>query len=235
MLERVRKLLAKAEDPGCTPEEAALLNDKAAELIARYGVDQALLAAGRPEVDPIGDRVIQIDAPYALDKVFLLGMIGTQLRCRSVRKRQWSNDNGGGYVYEAHMFGMKSDLDRVELLYTSLLGQAAFGMAAATVPPWEPVATFRRSWLSGFTQAVGRRLAAAEQRATDESGPGTALVLADRTALVEQRMAERYPRIGKAGRRTLAGTGAGAGYQAGERADLGGTHVGGTPRRAVSG
>ena len=36
MLEKVRKLLAKAEDPGCTPEEAAALNDKAAELIAKY-------------------------------------------------------------------------------------------------------------------------------------------------------------------------------------------------------
>ena len=36
-LERVRKLLAKAEDPGCTPEEAAALNAKAAELIAKYG------------------------------------------------------------------------------------------------------------------------------------------------------------------------------------------------------
>ena len=47
-LERVRKLLAKAEDPACTPAEAAALNDKAAELIAKYGVDRALLAAPHP-------------------------------------------------------------------------------------------------------------------------------------------------------------------------------------------
>ena len=45
LLARVRKLLAKAEDPGCTPAEAEALTDKAAQLIAKYGVDRAMLAA----------------------------------------------------------------------------------------------------------------------------------------------------------------------------------------------
>ena len=82
-LEKIRKLLAKAEDPGCTPEEAAALNDKAAELIAKYGVDRALLAVDAPETDPVGDRVITVEAPYALDKSGLLATIARALRCRS--------------------------------------------------------------------------------------------------------------------------------------------------------
>src|SRR4029453_10342515 len=56
MLDKVRKLLAKAEDPGCTPAEAAALNDKAAEIIAKYGVDRALLAAAAPEIGPGGEK-----------------------------------------------------------------------------------------------------------------------------------------------------------------------------------
>ena len=45
LLERVRKLLAKAEDESVTPPEAQALTAKAAELMAKYGIDRALLAA----------------------------------------------------------------------------------------------------------------------------------------------------------------------------------------------
>jgi len=60
LLERVRKLLAKAESAGTTPPEAEALTAKAAELMAKYGIDRALLAAARPETDQPGDRVIVI-------------------------------------------------------------------------------------------------------------------------------------------------------------------------------
>src|SRR5262245_14149647 len=118
MLEKVRKLLSKAEDPGCTEQEAAALNDKAAELIAKYGVDRALLAATSPEADQIGDRVIAVPAPYALDKAGLLGTVAGALRCRTVLRKQWQR---GAYAYMVHLFGFASDLERTELLYTSLL------------------------------------------------------------------------------------------------------------------
>ncbi|MGE5828198.1 MAG: DUF2786 domain-containing protein [Micromonosporaceae bacterium] len=237
MLEKVRKLLAKAEDPGCTPAEAAALNDKAAELIAKYGVDRALLAASRPESDPVGDRVVPIDAPYALDKVGLLGTVAAALRCRSVQRKQW---DGQRFTYTIHLFGYASDLERTELLFTSLLVQAAYGLAGAPVPTWETPAAFRRSWLAGFTHAVGSRLRAAEQRASDEaesrreSGPSLALVLADRTGRVDRRVAEVYPRLRAAGPRRLRGSGLEWGYAAGQRADLGGAAVSRRTGAAVS-
>ena len=68
LLAKVRKILTKAEDPATTPEEAELYTAKAAELIATYGIDQALLAESRPGTDVIGDRVVVLEAPYALDK-----------------------------------------------------------------------------------------------------------------------------------------------------------------------
>lgn len=225
MLERVRKLLAKAEDPACPPAEAVALNDKAAELIAKYGVDRALLAATSPQADPVGDRVVRLDAPYALDKAGLLAAVAHALRCRSVRRKQWEH---GAYAYSMHLFGCASDLERAELLYTSLLVQASYGLAAAPVPPWEPVATFRRSWLAGFTQAVDQRLREAERRASEQAptdGPSVALVLADRSDRVARRLAEVYPRLGRTAPRRLMGSGGRDGYAAGQRADLGGTRV----------
>ncbi len=240
MLEKVRKLLAKAEDPGCTPEEAAALNDKAAELVAKYGVDMALLAAASPENDHVGDRVIAVLAPYALDKSGLLGTIAGALRCRSVRRKEWIN---GASAYAMHLFGFASDLERTELLYTSLLVQASYGLAAAPVPPWETPAAFRRSWLLGFTQAVGKRLREAEQRASsqastsrDRTATSVELVLADRGDRVDRRVAEIYPQLGTAAPRRLMGSGSMGGYEAGQRADLGGARVGRqTPRGLARG
>jgi len=231
MLEKIRKLLAKAEDPGCTPEEAAALNDKAAELIAKYGVDRALLAVDAPETDPVGDRVITVEAPYALDKSGLLATIARALRCRSVRRKEWT---GTGYGYTMHLFGFSSDLERTDLLYTSLLVQAAYGLAAAPVPPWESAAAFRRSWLEGFTYAVGNRLKQAEERAATTSGPSTALVLADRGGRVDRRVDEVYPRLRTSAPRRLQGSGVADGYEAGQRADLGGTGVGRRSSRTLS-
>jgi hypothetical protein len=230
MLEKIRKLLAKAEDPGCTPAEATALNDKAAQLIAKYGIDRALLAALTPEVDCVGDRTVTVQPPYALDKSGLLSMVATALRCRSVRRKEWSTD---GYVYTIHLFGFASDLERAELLYTSLLVQAAYGMAAAAVPADETPAAFRRSWLVGFTWAVGARLRDAEQRASQAAestvaaaGQSVALVLADRGQRVDRRVEQLYPQLRSSGPRRLTGSGHRGGYAAGQRADLGGTRVG---------
>ncbi|MFF5172549.1 DUF2786 domain-containing protein [Micromonospora sp. NPDC000089] len=216
MLSKVRKLLAKAEDPACTPAESAAFTAKATELIARYGVDRALLAARDPASDPVGDRVVDLLAPYARDKAALLAAVADPLRCRCVRRRQ-----GAGFAM--HLFGFASDLERVDLLFTSLLVQAAHGLAATPVPAGDHPAAFRRSWLAGFAGVIGARLREAEAGAVAERGaPSVALVLADRSDRVAHRVTEVYPRLRTAPPRRLAGTGFGAGAAAGRRADLGG-------------
>ncbi|MEV0425095.1 DUF2786 domain-containing protein [Micromonospora sp. NPDC050495] len=219
MLSKVRKLLAQAEDPACTPAEAAAFMAKATELIARYGVDRALLAARAPATDPVGDRVVEVVAPYARDKAGLLAAVAEPLRCRCVRRRA-----GSGFAL--HLFGFASDLERVELLFTSLLVQAAHGLAGAAVPADEHPAAFRRTWLAGFAHVVAERLRAAEAGAVADSvAPSVALVLADRSDRVQRRLAEVYPRLRTAPRRRLAGSGFTPGAAAGRRANLGGTGV----------
>ncbi|MDG4834456.1 DUF2786 domain-containing protein [Solwaraspora sp. WMMD1047] len=229
ILSKVRKLLAKAEDPACTPAEAAAFTAKATELIARYGVDRALLAAADPTSDPVGDLVIEVIPPYALDKAGLLAGVAGALRCRSVRRRERAG-------YAMHLFGFASDLERAELLYTSLLVQAAHGLAAAEVPPGQHAAAFRRSWLVGFTGVVAQRLRAAERAAAGAAPTGEssmALVLADRSDRVKRRLAEVYPMSRSAPSRRLAGGGRRSGADAGRRADLGGTGLAGESRGAL--
>ena len=235
VLAKVRKILAKAEDPAATPEEAETYTAKAAELMAAYGIDRALLAESMPDSDVVGDRVVVLDAPYALDKAALLSSVAFELRCRAVRRIRYVGPRATKEV-SIHLFGYDSDLVRVEILFTSLLLQAQTSLARTDPPPWESPAAYRRSWLAGFTAAVARRLRDAEMHARDvaeESRAGTAtpsgrsveLVLVDRDRTVAAAVEAEYPRLGTARSRQLSGSGRRSGWQAGQRADLGGSRV----------
>jgi hypothetical protein len=230
VLATVRKLLAKAEDPAATPQEAETYNAKASDLMADYGIDRALLAAADPDTDVVGDRVVVTEAPYARDKATLLSGIAHEMRCRAVLRTRYPE---GMKELSLHLFGYDSDLLRTEVLYTSLLVQASVGMARAPVPFGEQVAAFRRSWLAGFTHAVVQRLAAAERRAAEQadSGPtvsagadgrSVALVLADRSVAVADTLSRRYPRLQNGRRRVLSGSGMADGWTAGQQAVIGG-------------
>lgn len=236
LLAKVRKILAKAEDPAATPDEAETYTAKAAELIAAYGIDQALLAESRPGSDVVGDRVVVLEAPYALDKAGLLAGVAAALRCQPVQRTRYVD---GAKQLSMHLFGYESDLARAELLYTSLLLQASSLLQRTPVPPGEHVAAYRRSWLAGFGAAVVRRLRdqerRAEARASQQDGPSTgrsvSLVLADRSVAVRRAVQEEYPHLSRGQARSLSGSGGTAGYLAGQRADLGGARVGGARGR----
>src|SRR5213078_2143255 len=88
-------------------------NAKAAELIARYGVETALLANTGAVRDDISARTVVVHNPYRRDKGHLLTNISDPLRCRTVHHR-----------HHIDVFGYACDLERVEILFTSLLLQA---------------------------------------------------------------------------------------------------------------
>src|SRR6202044_3244714 len=160
LLDRVRKLLAKAEAEGVTPPEAEALTAKAAELMARYGIDRARLAAVRPDTDRPGSRVIDIDNPWAQVRAHLLAGLAGAMRCQCVLL----HTSGPGT--RIHVFGYASDLERADILYTSLLLQMARGLTVAVVPDGvRSVRAWRRSWLLGFVTAVITRVRSAEHGA----------------------------------------------------------------------
>ena len=236
MLAKIRKLLAKAEDPATTAEESELYTAKAAELISTYGIDQALLALKEPHRDRVGERIVFLEAPYAVDKAELASSVAQGLRCQAVMRTRHTLE---GKQVSVHLFGYESDLVRAELLFTSLLLQATSRLGRAPVPRHQHKAAFRRSWLAGFRLAVARRLLEAERRAEDsaakaftQSGTTAAVVLTDRSLSVSAAVAEAYPRIATARPRQLSGDGLAQGWAEGQRADLGEAHL--TECRAAS-
>jgi hypothetical protein len=231
LLARVRKLLAKAEDAGVTAAEAQALTAKAAELMAKYGIDRARLAAERPETDRPADRVIDVGNPWARVQAHLLCGLASALRCQCVILPR------PGPGSRIHMFGFSSDLERTDVLYTSLLVQMWQGLAAAQVPGWSrSPRAWRRSWLLGFATAVVARVRAAEQEATSRatapearSGSQTALVLADRALVIRRNIEQAYP-VTRKSQVTYSGSGYGAGYTQGQRADIGTARLRGSAR-----
>jgi Protein of unknown function (DUF2786) len=236
LLARVRKLLAKAENAGVTPAEAQALTAKAAELMAKYGIDRALLAAERPETDRPADRVIDVGNPWARVQAHLLCGLASALRCQCVILPR------AGPGSRIHVFGFSSDIERTDVLYTSLLVQMWQGLAAAQVPGWSASPrAWRRSWLLGFAAAVIARVRAAEDEATRRatapaagSGSRTALVLADRTLVIRHNIEQAYP-VTRTSRVTYSGNGYGAGYTQGQRADIGTARLRRSSARALTG
>jgi hypothetical protein len=225
LLDRVRKLLAKAEDESVTPAEAEAFTAKAAELMARYGIDRARLGALRPESDQPADRVFDLDNPWAAIKAHLLSGLASALRCQCVLLRR--REPGS----RLHVFGYASDIERADILFTSLLVQMARALAVQAVPAAASSAkAWRRSWMLGYSSAVVSRVRASEahaaadadaQRAdSGDDGPSTAVVLADRALVIRRQAQQAYPRTRRT-TVTYTGNGYDSGYREGQKADIG--------------
>jgi hypothetical protein len=187
MLSRIRALLAKAEATEYA-EEAEALSARAQELMAKYSIDQALLAAESGRKDAPAGRRIAVDNPYEAPKTSLLQAVAMANRCRVV----WSKEVG-----LATVVGFEADLDAVELLFTSLLVQASAAMlhAGSRQDAYGRSRTraFRQSFLVSYAIRIGERLSHAAEHATQEAAaeqetaagqPAGAIAGAGGTALV---------------------------------------------------
>ena len=225
LLQRVRGLLAKAESTTFS-EEAEALTAKAQELMARHAIDAALVAAGpdgRGLRADLGGRRLAVDDPYAGAKAMLLGAIAEANRSKSV----WTKDFG-----YATVFGDEGDLDAVELLYTSLLVQAARAMLAEPTGRDRPTAgstrSYRQSFLVAYAVRIGERLREAVEAAADAATAGDSVrrdallpVLAGRVEAAQEAVEAAYPQVKTTTLSAKDWAGWHAGQQAAERAELG--------------
>ncbi|MFI5840572.1 DUF2786 domain-containing protein [Catenuloplanes sp. NPDC051500] len=223
-LAKIRALLAKAEATTFEAERDAY-NAKAAELISAWGLEDALREAEAQTPLQVSDKFIKVTGAYQKDKAILAYQVAEGLGLKAVLHQ---SGTGKGKGYATHIFGSSEDFVRVELLFTSLLVQASYGLSVARpYSPFEDVKAYRRSWLAGFTSAIRGRLDAARQQGIREQStgtPGTALVLVDRSKAIQRAVDAYYPKLVTSTRR-LTGSGRNAGYAAGQRANLGGNEV----------
>lgn len=221
-LDRIRKLLAKAESTDSTAEAEAL-TERAAMLMATYGIDRAMLADKDKQSDEVIDKVIMTDRPFAEQMSSLLWSVAGPMRAHGISTKRWNVKSGpkrkggipaGGWDYGLRLFAHASDLQRIEAMYASLRNQALAGASRiidTTSEFGQTQKAQREAYLEGFAAAVYWRIdraekdaqkarEAAQQEALDklllEGVPqqerGVALVLADRNLAVERAYERAY-------------------------------------------
>ncbi|MBG0565642.1 DUF2786 domain-containing protein [Actinoplanes aureus] len=185
ILDRVRALLAKAEATDF-PAEAETYSAKAQELITRYRIQE--VTAPAVDVTPFARR-IGVDHPYESEKASLLDAVASANTCRTV----WSPELGFSTI-----FGFDTDIDAVELLYTSLLVQANRAMTRDEPAKGKArVKAFRRSFLVAYAVRIGERLRQTAER--EFAGHGDLLpVLRKREIQVHAAMDKVFPRTVRA-------------------------------------
>ncbi|QOC92218.1 DUF2786 domain-containing protein [Micromonospora craniellae] len=228
LLDRVRALLAKAEST-TFPAEAQAYTAKAQELVTRHSLDEALLAARGADAAPVVPyaRRIGVDHPHDGEKASLLDAIARANRCHTVSSPELAFST---------VFGFDTDIDAVDLLYTSLLVQAHRAMARSEPPGGKAgrsrLKAYRQSFLVAFADRIGERLADAAQlaltQATDrgdgDGGTDSAdllPVLAARDEQIRETMQRVFPHTVRARAiRVDSRDGWESGRQAADRATL---------------
>jgi hypothetical protein len=125
MLERVRALMAKAADPSIESAEADLFRQKADELMTTYAIDSWMVEqaqAGRDARPEPEKRMMDFQwwrtNPFRDQLWWMFDTVARHCRCKSVtRKAVYRPD------YVMPVFGLPSDLDWFDLLFTSLMVQ----------------------------------------------------------------------------------------------------------------
>ncbi|MET8980989.1 DUF2786 domain-containing protein [Streptomyces sp. NPDC004539] len=236
-LATIQALLAKAEDSATPEAEAELARTRAMEMMAKYGVDEALLSDGQPSRDAIVTRNVDLPNPWSMPRARLMYFIAEAVGCQPIH----IGARGAG-TRRVQIVGYESDVQRAEILYASLLLQMFNGLNAQAVPYGVRSArAWRNSWQVGFIVRVTDRLKATEEAARAAAGAEMSaagrsgeLVLADRDAMVQAAFKVENPSV-RTQRGSYSGNGYGAGVAAGNRADIGGTRrIGATTAGALS-
>lgn len=238
---RIQALLAKAESTNSEEERASIL-EKVDDLMAKWGIDRAMIEARRI-ADGAPPRLGHLTLDFEgmagqtrknyLEAAWRVAMGLGNLRGHRVRnyKMRGNQDN-------LYLFGFESDLEAFSMLWSSLQTQ----IIVSTTQWWKsevmrdqgcagfPASVrskMKRDYIIGYSRTLYKRLSAIrtqnESQSSRDTGGSSALVLVDRKTMVDRAYEEQNPDL-RAGRASKARIGAGsfeAGRRDGARADIG--------------
>lgn len=259
---KIAKLLARAEHPNTPEPEADACLAKAQELMTLYAIDQDLVdrARGKERSEKIEGKVLRFDGTFRMATMRIGWAVACENNCygyKSEHVQSWRRLEGEPQHIKLHIFGFTSDLERVELLNTSLQVQCA----AALRRWWKGVkdsdykhysgseqSRVRRQFIFSFAEGVGIRLAAANKVAETEAAKAeaeragvseadaaksVALVVLDRKEQAKRWYDETHGKSTRKANTSYRGGGrdaAVAGHAAAKTANLGGTAFGGAAK-----
>lgn len=222
---KIAAMLAKAHGKGTTIEEARAFEEKAAYLMNKLGIEESeLRVKTKSDEKPISE-VFKKFAPYANSKEELLVAVANCLGGRVVLLRDG---------VEMHVFAFSGDLDRIKMMYFSLLAQMHIEAATLAIPKNVGKRVYTNSWLKGFVYGASKRLQRAYGKANSEAN---ALVIYDRDSKVQAEMKRVFGKlVTKSMSAATDSQGFNDGVKSGLAADVGQDRFGRSPgRRAIDG
>jgi Protein of unknown function (DUF2786) len=219
-LSTIRALLAKAEATTFEAEREVFAA-KAQDLMTRYSIDAALLDQRHGEQLGAGvrKRRFHLDNPYATEKVYLLATVARLNNVKIVYEDRFAM---------ATAIGFPTDIELSDLLFTSLLVQAAKGLqdlVASAGKGRTSSPAFRRAYWVAYGVRIGERLTEARAQATREAeamhGGALVLVMKEREEAVTAVTDELFKNTKKMKTRQLDSDGWDAGRAAAGNANLG--------------
>ncbi len=214
MLVRIRSLLAKAESTEFPPEADAL-TAKAQDLMTRHAIDEALVRADHAGSTRVAATRIVLEPPYTKEKAILLHVVAKANHSKAI----WND-----WAEFVTVIGVPTDLDHVDMLFTSLLVQATRAMTVAgeAAGPESRSIGFRKSFLNGYAVALGDRLHQAAHVAEESYGGSLLPVLAAQEEAIREEVDRLFPRLrpGRQGATSFDARGWTAGQAAADAAVL---------------
>jgi hypothetical protein len=237
--ERVAKLLAQAEGSGVTKEEAQTFAAKAAELLARYGLDAATVRAEKgqkAEAVTRYDFTVSGQGWHGKARASLVYSVAEAYGCEvcTIGNKMDGKDR------LVAMIGTTSMIEALKILLPSILLQAeTSGVKAAKEHMAQAGAfidtaankniqrrTFLRSYLEGYGMGVAEKITNSRAAMADEvKGKPGELVLASDADRIKAEFTKRFPKLGTTAADKVSVAGLVAGKRAGRTADTGQTRV----------
>ena len=194
--DKVRKLLAQAEDRSVTPEEAQSFTAKAQQLMTKYSIDLAMVA-DPGDAGQLTELTWTVEGPYASHKVGLISAVARTNDCRSI----YADLRHGRK--QIQVVGYAVDVAWVQTLSRSLEIQLVSALVTASRDKPADVhgRTFAVAFIQGFIAEVSGRLhrardaAVVDARAAQPANASSsiALVLVGKSRRVEDEFKVRHP------------------------------------------
>lgn len=235
---KIAGLLAKAEGTDNEHERDAF-NAQAERMMLRLGIERAELeSVGEVKPEEIVEERLEWKGNYSIVMVPFVSETAAAFGNLTVLQSK----NFNGMTRWTYVIGHKSDVEEFVRLTNSLSVQVMSALRR-----WQREHREERRWLSdmekytqhrsfitGFGNAVARRLRDERREEEQEASTGAALVLASKMDRVMEWRDEQYTNLRKArgGVQTHSAFAASDGYVAGQQASLGEKAVGGS-RQAI--
>lgn len=158
VMERVRRLLAIANDPAASDNEQRIALEQAQRLMDKHAIEEWQLEENHDDVEIIKRRIRLNANPCNRYMVELANIVARGNRCRASYGCRRAG-NGRDVISAITIYGTRGDVDKTEAIWTAMeTSRAAMWRERARATPHAKAnAAWRNGYYRGFQEEIARR------------------------------------------------------------------------------